>query len=61
MIVKKTDTIGEVLRMKENAVEILIGFGMGCIGCPSSQAETIEEAAMIHGLNADEIVEQLNK
>ncbi len=34
---------------------------MGCIGCPSSQAETIEEAAMIHGLNADEIVEQLNK
>ena len=44
MTVKKTDTIGEVLRMKENAVEILIGFGMGCIGCPSSQAETIEEA-----------------
>lgn len=60
MAIEKTTTIGEVLRVKDNAAEILIGFGMGCIGCPSSQAESIEEAAMIHGLDADEIVAKLN-
>ncbi|EHL15551.1 DUF1858 domain-containing protein [Peptoanaerobacter stomatis] len=61
MKLTKDMTIGEILRIKEGASEILMGFQMGCIGCPSSQAETIEEAAMIHGLNADEIVEALNK
>ena len=60
MTIEKTSTIGEVLRVKDGSAEIFISFGMGCIGCPSSQAETIEEAAMIHGLNADEIVAKLN-
>ena len=36
-------------------------YGMGCIGCPSAQAETLEQACEIHGLNIEEILEKLNK
>ena len=37
-MITKDMTIGEVIKMKENAPEILMGFGMGCVGCPSAQA-----------------------
>ncbi len=60
MEIKKNMTIGEILRMKPEAASILMTFGMGCIGCPSAQAETIEEAAMVHGINADELIKALN-
>lgn len=60
MEIKKNMTIGEVLRMKPEAAGILMSFGMGCIGCPSAQAETLEEAAMVHGINAEELVKALN-
>ena len=42
-MITKDMTIGEVIKMKANAPEILMGFGMGCVGCPSAQAECIEE------------------
>jgi len=58
--IKKDMTIGEIIRMKPEAAGILMTFGMGCIGCPSAQAETIEEAAMVHGINADELLKALN-
>ena len=60
-MITKNMTIGEVVRMKENAPEILMSFGMGCIGCPSAQAETIEDAAKVHGLNLETLLEALNK
>ncbi|MDV4151101.1 DUF1858 domain-containing protein [Clostridium sp. AL.422] len=60
-MITKDMTIGEVVRMKENAPQILMSFGMGCVGCPSAQAETIEEAAKVHGLNLDSLLEALNK
>jgi hybrid cluster-associated redox disulfide protein len=60
MEIKKNMTIGEIIRMKPEAAGILMSFGMGCIGCPSAQAETIEEAAMVHGINAEELVKALN-
>ena len=50
-MITKDMTIGEVIKVKENAPQILMDFGMGCVGCPSSQAETIEDAAMVHGLS----------
>ena len=59
-MITKDMTIGEVIRVNEKAVDVLMRFGMGCIGCPSAQAETIEEAASIHGLNLDELIEALN-
>lgn len=60
-MITKDMTIGEVIRVKENAPEILMSFGMGCIGCPSAQAESIEDAAMVHGLNLETLIEALNK
>jgi hybrid cluster-associated redox disulfide protein len=60
-MITKELTIGEVLRIKKDAPQILMSFGMGCVGCPSSQAETIEDAAKVHGLNLEELIEALNK
>lgn len=52
-------TIGEILRTFPEASEILTGMGMHCIGCPSSHSETIEEAANVHGMDADDLIEDL--
>ena len=59
--IKKTMTIEEVLTMKPNSEEILLSFGMHCLGCPCSRAESLEQACMVHGINVDELVEKLNK
>jgi hybrid cluster-associated redox disulfide protein len=61
MKVTKDMTIGQVIRANPEAAQILMGFGMGCIGCPSSQAETLEEAAMVHGMDVNEMLEALNQ
>ena len=60
MITKGT-TIGEVIKINESKAEILMSFGMGCVGCPSAQAETIEEAAYVHGIKLEELLDALNK
>ncbi|MBP1592178.1 MAG: DUF1858 domain-containing protein [Oscillospiraceae bacterium] len=60
--VTKNTMIGELLNINAEAVvPVLMGIGMHCLGCPSSQMETIEEAAAVHGLNADELVNMLNE
>ncbi|MFY9213999.1 MAG: DUF1858 domain-containing protein [Tissierellaceae bacterium] len=61
MEITKDMLIGELIRKKPEAIEILMSFGMGCVGCPSSQMESVEEAAMVHGLNLDALMEALNK
>ncbi|AGF54748.1 MULTISPECIES: DUF1858 domain-containing protein [Clostridium] len=60
-MITKDLTIGEILRIKEDAAQILMSFGMGCVGCPSSQAETIEDASQVHGLNLEDLLVALNK
>lgn len=58
--VTKTTMIGELLQINENIAPLLLNIGMHCLGCPSSQMETIEEAAMVHGISPDELVTQIN-
>lgn len=60
MEITKDMLIGELIRKKPEAVETLMRFGMGCVGCPSSQMESLEEAAMVHGLNLDSLMAALN-
>jgi hybrid cluster-associated redox disulfide protein len=60
MKIVKENTIGEVVRNYPEVIETLMNFGMGCVGCPSAQAETLEEAAAVHGLDADKLIEALN-
>ena len=59
--ITKETTIGDILQIKPDAVPVLMEIGMHCIGCPSSVGETIEEAAMVHGVDADELVQKLNE
>lgn len=53
--------IKDIVNMGGNkAVETLMSFGMGCIGCPASQSESIEDAAAVHGINIEKLLESLN-
>ncbi len=61
MKITKEMTIGQILREYPQVIETLFGFNMGCIGCPSAQAESLEEAAIVHGINIDVLLEELNK
>ena len=61
MRIDKNMTIGEVVIINPNFISILSNFGMGCVGCPSAQAETLEEAAQVHGINIDELIKALNQ
>ena len=58
--VSKDMTIGEVLAMNPEVAPILMEIGMHCLGCPSAQMESLEEAAMVHGIDADLLVEKIN-
>ena len=44
-------TIGEILSTKPEVAPVLMDAGMHCLGCPASQAESIEEACMVHGID----------
>ena len=61
MKVDKNMTIGQLLTENELVAPILMRAGMHCLGCPSSQMETLEEACMVHGLDVDVLVSQLNE
>lgn len=58
--VSKDMLIGQLLQIDENIAPILMRAGMHCLGCPSSQMESLEEAAMVHGLDVDVLVNQIN-
>lgn len=58
-VTKKT-LIGEALSIDEEIAPILMGIEMHCLGCPASQGESLEEACMVHGVDADELVKKIN-
>ncbi|MBQ6696618.1 MAG: DUF1858 domain-containing protein [Lachnospiraceae bacterium] len=59
MTITKDMTIGEILRANPNVAPVLLEAGMHCLGCPSAQGESLAEAAMVHGLNIDELMEKI--
>lgn len=58
--VTKNMTIGEAIQKDQNIIEILLNYGMHCVGCPSAQGETLEEACIVHGLDVGPLVEEIN-
>ena len=56
--VTKDMLIGQLITLDPNIAPILMRAGMHCLGCPSSQMESLEEAAMVHGMDADVLVQQ---
>ena len=59
--VTKQTLIGEMLQMDMGIAASLMAAGMHCVGCPSSAMESLEEACMVHGMNADEVLTQINE
>ena len=54
--ITKDITIGELLRTKPEVAPLLMEAGMHCFGCPASLGESLEEAAMVHGLDVDDLM-----
>lgn len=61
MAITKDMIIGEVINEHPELVRTFFANGMMCIGCPSSQGESIEQASVVHGLDADQLVAALNE
>ena len=59
-MINRDTTIGELLRENVNVAPILMEMGMHCLGCPSAQAESIGDAAFVHGIDPEVLVEKIN-
>ncbi len=59
--ITKDTIIGDILDNAPQTAPVFLEMGMHCLGCPSARSETVYEACMVHGVNADEIVEKLNE
>ncbi|MCB7320187.1 DUF1858 domain-containing protein [Lacrimispora sp. 210928-DFI.3.58] len=61
MTINKNMLIGELIQMDELIPSMLMRAGMHCLGCPASQGESLEEACMVHGIDCDTLVSQINE
>lgn len=57
--ITKEMTIGEILRTKPEIAPVLMNAGMHCLGCPSAQGESLEETAMVHGMDIDALMQEI--
>ena len=58
--IEKTTIIGDILDIAPHAAPLFFAIGMHCLGCPSSRGETVEEACMVHGVDCDAFLKQVN-
>ncbi|MDY3868095.1 MAG: DUF1858 domain-containing protein [Pyramidobacter sp.] len=60
-MITKDMLIAKIVEDYPAVVPVLMGSGMGCIGCAIAHAETLEQGALAHGLDVDALVDALNK
>lgn len=60
MTINKDTIIGSILDVAPDTAPFFLEMGMHCLGCPSARGETIEQACMVHGVNADELIAKIN-
>ena len=60
MVVTKETNLGEILDADPTTAIYFMQIGMHCLGCPASRGENLEQACWVHGVDVDELVEQLN-
>lgn len=60
MTVSKDMTIADIIRVDTGIIPILMDAGMHCVGCPSAQGESLEEAALVHGMDIDALMTSIN-
>lgn len=61
MKITKDMLIGDIVRAYPESATVLMNFGMGCVGCPSAQGESLEQASMVHGIDLNALITELNK
>lgn len=61
MKITKDMGITDTVRQYPETIEVFMRFGMGCIGCAAASFENIEEGAMVHGIDPDELIQKLNE
>ena len=59
--IEKNTIIGDILDIAPQSAPLFMAIGMHCLGCPSSRGETVEEACMVHGIDCDGFLTQLNR
>lgn len=59
--ITKNMIIHDIIQVDTDIIPILLDAGMHCVGCPSAQGETLEEASMVHGIDADALTAYINK
>lgn len=59
-MITKEMLIGDVIRTYPETAEVLLRFGMHCIGCMAARGESVADACAVHGLDVEEVVEALN-
>lgn len=59
--ITKETIIGDILDIAPQTAPLFMAIGMHCLGCPASRGETVEEACMVHSIDPDELLEELNK
>lgn len=59
--ITKDMTIGQAIAADQNIIPVLLDIGMHCLGCPSAQGESLEEAAMVHGIDPEELMKKIHE
>lgn len=57
--ITKDMTIAQAISLDQNIIPVLLDIGMHCLGCPSAQGETLEEAALVHGLDPEDLMDRI--
>ena len=58
--ITKDSIIGDVLDMNTDTAPFFLEMGMHCLGCPSAQGESLEEAAMVHGMDIEVLMAKID-
>lgn len=58
--ITKDTIIGDILDIAPQTAPVFMAIGMHCLGCPSSRGETVEQACMVHGVDVNALLEQIN-
>lgn len=59
--ITKDTIIGDILDIAPETAPVFLSIGMHCLGCPSSRGETVEQACMVHGVDVDSLLKEINE
>lgn len=58
--ITKDMIIGDILDQAPDMAPVLMAAGMHCVGCPSARMESVEEAALVHGIEPELLITRVN-